>query len=1338
MLTFFQHFLIGKMEEETHNDEEGVDPEQPESEHQDPTSNSDSLKNVEEIEDDETPNEGQPENENESDSSSKTVDPEVVSQPEQTPQSDDTEEVNASETDETPESEERETVEEDITPDSNISSEEQAPSESKDIPEEEATEVAVQSDTQDQSETEPPSESQDTPPEPEVSEAEPLPDTVDTHETDHPSDTDDTPEETDDTPEEEETNVEKIPSSDEEIKPYSLGENEELYDFITNFKESVCSGGEHISVNIMDSSGGVTKPALFEHPSPTEPSRIAYQLDLPSVDDNDTLFLYFSIGLRDGVVFDDPDRQPGGVKYSIEISGEQCFESVSTECHWIQHGLNLTRYAGEKVELVFITQCNVEGNSSYAWALWGQPKLLKLTRNDVIVTDEKLPPIDIQCGIAIAQVAENHNVLFDFNRDGFTPATEIANEIYSQLDTSPIDLTLFASQPKLEIVSVGTTAAVIGMGEAFEVQCTIKNVGAGPLSKDSKTRLSISDIKLRRGRTAHNVKTLGPGDTLTYVWYARGVSRPSDINYAVTLKSRYLQGEGKMKGSVNIRPALPKLDTKVIPELYTFMEGKHLVFGNKHLRMIFVHNNSPSQENVSKSKSKSFDKSPQGYEYYAIYVAKGSNYQQVATSKVIAEVTYLSKDTVHTIKFVPNDVQLAGDSLGQSILRISGENKDSDGVTWSLQLELILTEDSKRIKTAYKLSVDKKRELLAFRGTEIYAGHKSTREKKTAALFPGLEYLEGDEPSSNTRDAAPPHNNRLVPHPYKITIPVMAVEIQKSIVGIAWNPLQCWDGQMQNVSAVFSSPNMHNQERNHLMGLFLPTVPDLVKENNLIAETAYQLKSGKEITLDCEIIADGNASILAAISHWTSAFGTPKPLTRPRNDEEEVLLSRHGFMHTVWDAEERQSRHCVDWASRNEPGFATLLWYDYLATKSEEVKSRVMEIAEKTIADDGAEGLAYRGSCHILGGELPFYYGHLDAALGLYETEVQPIIESQSDDGSWGFQPTSEKTQNLGTAGDVVLGTCALNALKLLKHARITGDKKSLNAGKKALSYMDRFVVPRGAQPWECPIYEPDILAAAHAIGAYVEAHEVSGNKTYLKRAEYWAETGLPFLYHWHLPDRPGMQFASIPVFGTTFYTHPWFGVPVQWNGLVYAYYLQRLNEYSRDERWRQVAEGITVSALYQQWDDGELKGTYPDGFYGFCTEGKGPHINPEDIMVNVYTLSGLDPGVKSAIAGSIHLSSGAIPVDFTASRSGELKWGLNYAENETSHTLITGYGQVPSLIRVQGEQMDDDKDNSTIDIPQVESLEEVTSGWRYIPEKDAILIKQIHITNEMQYQLTK
>ena len=1298
------------MEEETQNEEEVVDQEQPESEHADETPEPDTTEPVEDTTTEDSPDD-------ESQSETNPVHTEEIDE-------DSTDGADEHHIEEIPEN--SETEDNDIQPEIEDTPELQEVSEKDDSPQIEI-EPLVNLSTED-------------PPESEIeSEIEESQETEEHLDSDEPSESEDTDEQEDAEPV-----VEEIPTEIVPQVPYSLGESELLYDFVEMFEESNSSGGEQISANMADTSGGVTKPSLFEHPSPNDTSRITYELTLPSVSENESLILHFSIGLRDGVVFDNPEKQPGGVNYSIEISGEQLFESESNECSWKDNIIDITHLSENKVELTFLTRCHVEGNSSYAWALWGHPKLLKLTRSKVMEPEEKTgkqqaQPSEIQCGLAIAKFPDDHTAIFEFNRDDFTPTHEIAADIYNQFETEPTDLTLYVAQPKLEIVSIGSTAAVVATGEAFEIQCTIKNTGTGPLGRNSKTRLTINDIKLRRGRNAHNLKPLAVGDTATYVWYARGVSRQTDQNFSVSLKSRNHQVDERIKGVVQIRPAQPKLEAQVVPELHTYMENKHIVMGNKHLRVILVHNDDQSRSNNGKAKSNKSHAPPQvGYEYIAIYVAKGSTYQQIATTKMIAEVTYLSEGNSKEFRFIPDDVQMVGNSLGESIIRITGEHTDTDGVKWTLQLQLILTDDVKRIKAKYNLSTDQERELLAFRPAEIYAGHKSTREKKTAAIFPGLEFLEDDEPSSNTRDAAPPLNNRLVPHPYKITIPVMAIETQKAVVGITWDPMHCWDGEAQSLSATFASPNWYHQERNHLMGLFIPTIPDWVKENTVVAEKPYSIKPDRPINMDFEIIADGNASILEAISHWTSTYGSPEPLEPPRNDEEELLLSRHGFMHSVWDEEARQSRHCVDWPSHNEPGFATLLWYDYLITKADEVLERVKEIGEKTIADAGPRGLAARGSCHILSGEFPFYYGHIDAALEYYESELHPIIESQSEEGSWGFQPTTEQTKNLGTDGDVVLGTCASNALKLLKHARITGNKASLEAGKKALSYMDRFVVPRGAQAWECPLYEPDILAAAHAIGAYVEAHEVLGNKSYLKRAEYWAQVGLLFLYHWHLPDRPGMRYASIPVFGTTFFTHSWFGVPVQWNGLVYAYFLQRLNQHSKDEKWQKVAEGITISAMYQQWEDGELKGTYPDGFYGYCTEGKGPHLNPEDIMVNVYTLRGLDPCVKTVISGSIHLSSGATPTVANASRNGEFKWTLNYADNEVSYTLITGHEQAPSNIRAQVAESNDDRDDSAFDIPQVDSLEEVSSGWCYLPERDAILIKQIHITAEMQFLLVK
>ncbi|MBC8227995.1 hypothetical protein H8E77_00410, partial [bacterium] len=851
---------------------------------------------------------------------------------------------------------------------------------------------------------------------------------------------------------------------------------------------------------------------------------------------------------------------------------------------------------------------------------------------------------------------------------------------------------------------------------------------------------------MRRDRIDKRLGRIEPGGESEITWHIRPFHRETTVPMMANLKLSTAKGlitetersEPKAKGvgerseQINallvIESEAPKLSTKPSEELRVEEDSNGLLLENEFMRIVFVRGND-------------------GFGYYTLSVVRDGNYYQVATGCPISEFTYRNSNGVlQSVTLRPKEYQLEGNNRGESSIILTAREKDVDGVSWHFTARFSITENSKRIGTTYQLHAESDRDLASFLGPTLRVGDGAFGTRKDFALFPGLEYLESNEPSSSIRDAAPPINLRLVPHPYKITIPLMVVESERCLIGLIWNPLLKWDGEHDMLSAIFASPNFYDRQDNHLMGLFLPTVPEWVPENlgrrgeMRKGEKLYPLKANTPLMINAEIIAyskSGNRIshpiVLDAIVHWTDAYGIPEPLEPPRSDEEELLLSRHGFMHSVWDEETQKSRHCVGWAPTNSPGFATLLWYDYLVTHNVEVKERVELIVQNTIRDSGIGGLASNAGCHILKWELPFYYGEIETTLETIKKDVENIIANQGEDGSWRFHP-NERTENLGKEGDAVLGTCASNALVILKYARISGDEEALQAGKKALEFMDRFKVPRGAQAWECPLYEPDILAAAFAVGAYVEAHQITKARHYLEQAEYWAKTGLPFLFFWNNPQRPGMRYGSIPVFGTTFYTHSWFGVPVQWNGLVYAYYLQHLAEHSGIFPWKQIAEGITISAMHQQWTEGELKGTYPDGFYGYCTEGRGPHINPEDIMVNLYALRGLDPDISTAIVpierseiprigvgdSRIHISSGAKVQDATLSSENAeetmvdeaqarhvetLKFNLRYIQNEISYILIRGFGKLETesgfySITANGETL-----------PEVENLQDIPTG---------------------------
>ena len=1100
--------------------------------------------------------------------------------------------------------------------------------------------------------------------------------------------------------------------------PIIVGAVNELFNFVKEFPASQVTNVEQASASDQDSASGVKKPAVFEHPRAEGYARIEYNLTLPDLTVDEHLILHFSIGIRDGVVFDNPLAKFDGVRFAIEILGERQFEGFSMACRWEEHSLDLAKFAGRSIQIAFLTDCNRAGNTNYDWALWGNPRLLKLSPASSPAKSEAAQPEMIR-GVALSSSdGESHRFsVSEFVLDEYAPVSEIGNTVRQRmqrdnLDASIVNLRLYAEQPKLEIVTIGPTGAIVTSGNDFELQCTVRNGGLIPIIPTNRASVSLNRIKLRRGHHTRSIKLLNPGEEITLVWQIRNFSRRTSTSISASLKYQSPQGDihQMVEEVIEVRPGISKLSTEISHELHTYELDGHVITENRNLRALFV-------------------RGYEGFEYYLLFVTKNGHYRQVAVCNAISEIRYRDLDgNPQHMRITPSAYRMSGNNQGDSTVLLDCDVTDIDGVVWSYEARFSLREDAKLLKTEHQISANAKRELIVFNGPMLFAGDGTFGNAKNTALFPGLEFLENGETSSDTRDAAPPLNNRLVPHPYKITIPLMAVEHNRSLVGLIWNPLDTWDGEHNTLSAVFASPNWYMHQKNHLMGLFLPTPPDWVDENCMEASTPYPLAANQPILLKAQIILDGNASILDAISLWTEAYGMPEPLDAPRSDEEELLLSRHGLMQTVWDEESGKSRHCVNWKPENAPGFATLLWYDYLATRDESVKRRVIEIAENTIRESGDGSLISPALCHILKWEFPFYYGHLESSLDQIKTLARELINAQDDNGSWQFNPSDDRTKTLGEAGDTVLGICAHSALILLKHARITGDDESLSAGINALRFMERFRIPRGAQVWECPIYQPDLLAAAHAVAAYLEGYEITGEKVNLTCAEYWAGTGLPFLYYWNVPNRPEMRFASIPVFGTTFHTHSWFGVPVQWNGLVFAYYLQRLARHSSRQSWSKIAESVTVNAMYQQWTDGEFKGTYPDAFYGFCTERRGPHLNPENIMVNLYALRGLDPDISTAVVRCkderIHLSTGAKIDSVECDDTAKLEFRLRYVQGETSYTIIAGYGGKPAAIRTPHSE-----------VAAVDNLEAVESGWLYREEKDTIFMKCKHPVAEINFE---
>jgi hypothetical protein len=426
--------------------------------------------------------------------------------------------------------------------------------------------------------------------------------------------------------------------------------------------------------------------------------------------------------------------------------------------------------------------------------------------------------------------------------------------------------------------------------------------------------------------------------------------------------------------------------------------------------------------------------------------------------------------------------------------------------------------------------------------------------KRSMALFPGLEFLEGAEKSSAERRS---------PEPWKVTVPLMAYEVDGVLVALMWKG--------------GGRPVFEAGDRNRM---------------------------GLEGGVDAILHVEPGATITDAIPRWIAAFGLPEPEPWPRTLDEELALCKAGFSSV--SAGRGKHRHAVgknhppDWT----PGFGVLLhllgepvdWFDY-------------------------SDLLSTVNTHILRWEAPFYAGEPGTVKKLVERVKILTDMRKRADGEWGFHPMTAEERKLGPAGESVLGTSALNAFAVAKAARMTGDAELRGIALDVLGRLRRHRVPRGGLNTQCPLFEPDLLSAAYAVGAYVEAYKLSGDRAWLDDAARWAKSGLPFLYLWNLPDRKGMRYASIPVYNPSLA-----GVPVQWTGLVFAYYLRKLAPHDRSIDWLRVADGITASAVHQQYPDGPSKGCYPDALHDRMTRRSPPDLNPEDILVNILTSIGKDP----------------------------------------------------------------------------------------------------------------
>ena len=122
---------------------------------------------------------------------------------------------------------------------------------------------------------------------------------------------------------------------------------------------------------------GVTKSAIHAHPFYQDGSGDTFGEFALTLPDSPDIHLEFYMGLWEG------SQNSDGVTFIVSVQGDEIFHQHYNQQKWQPVTLDLSPYRGELVKLRFTTTPGPNGNASWDWAVWGEPKVISKPDNSL-------------------------------------------------------------------------------------------------------------------------------------------------------------------------------------------------------------------------------------------------------------------------------------------------------------------------------------------------------------------------------------------------------------------------------------------------------------------------------------------------------------------------------------------------------------------------------------------------------------------------------------------------------------------------------------------------------------------------------------------------------------------------------------------------------------------------------------------------------------------------------------------------------------------------------------------------------------------------------------------
>ncbi len=534
-------------------------------------------------------------------------------------------------------------------------------------------------------------------------------------------------------------------------------------------------------------------------------------------------------------------------------------------------------------------------------------------------------------------------------------------------------------------------------------------------------------------------------------------------------------------------------------------------------------------------------------------------------------------------------------------LTTKGTWKDRDGCLWTLERTYNRAkEGSFRFTT--RLSVDQPRKLVWLPALMVVAGIRTTEGKlnpeKTQALLAGVEYLE-NEPSSSQADITGPAHQRRVPDPVKWTMPLMAWQQGKQWLSVSWKENPAW-------TPVFDTPDRTLKTGGHLLGMILPgSDPGIRGDGDLLPFAGIPIPAHQNILLEATLSAGTGENLSGAIRNHLKQHPLPKLATKPKLAEYAELATL-GWLDSGLSGEAGTFRHAVMGNLMGPQPASDAAWMlEWLAKKQpdQELGKRALDYSAQAWSRVDRAGRYHSMVGHLREPVAVFLGDEADLRSGMEQASrrFNQLLSRFDQDGVIRYRGNHPADLARTQANHEANGLAARVLVDLLHAAAVSGESSLVEKALSKVGSLTRYrnTVPRGAQTWEVPLHTPDLLASAHLVEVYRLAHELTGDHRYLEQAIDWAWTGVPFIYLRAPTAGPIGEYSTIAVLGATHYEAPvWIGLPVQWCGLVYADAIARLARHDPTGPWKQLASGITLTAMQQVYPKGTTRqGLLPDSF---------------------------------------------------------------------------------------------------------------------------------------------